>query len=357
MAPLVTADTDELRSMIAFRTSTLYEMWLSLTALQNPGHRHQEWADEVRARLPHDLLQDLQFLYGRFEKGILLMELAIAYPDHHDVDGFFQYVEQMSTPQFLFYVLGRLTPAEEMAKLEPTLDSLLSLVAHAFPEGSKKYEERFRTAGYLELLADPEGHRARMLRLWRGYWEHCFKEESEEYQQIWRESTREKSMALSRQDALEFIQRLTEKHDLPDQIPPEYTTEEILLVPSYFAPHQLVFYGYGSITLIYDCQMTEERREQLERLQEEIIATAKALDDKTRLELLKWIVRDPQVYGRKLAEACHISQPSVSRHLRILKQAGIIEERPIDNRIAYEVHRQKIESLSDQLIAYLYQEE
>jgi DNA-binding transcriptional ArsR family regulator len=353
MAPLVTTDTDEFRSLISFRTSTIYEMFLSLRALQKPGHRHQDWAEQVRRRLPQDILEDLEFIHSRFEHGVLLMELAVDCPDHDDVEGFLHHVEQMSMPQFLFYAVGRLAPVEEMAKLEPTMESLLSIVAQAFPQESK-YAERLRSARYLELLADPEAYRARMLRLWRRYWEVHFKEESERYRQIWEDSIREKSSALSRQDGLEFIQRLTNKPGLPEQIPDGYATQEIILVPSYFGPHHLMFFGYGSITLIYDCQITEQRREELDKLEEEIIATAKALDDKTRLELLKWIVRDPQMYGRKLAEICHISQPSVSRHLRILKEAGIIEERPIDNRIAYEVRREKIETLSQQLMTYLY---
>jgi DNA-binding transcriptional ArsR family regulator len=354
MTPLLVTGTDEFRSLITFRTSTVYEMWLSLRALQNPGHRHQDWAERVRRQLPQDILEDLEFIYSRFEKGALLMELAVDYLDHHDVEGFLHYVEQMNMPQFLFYAVGRLAPAEEMAKLEPTMESLLSIVTDAFLEGSK-YAERLRTARYLELLADPETYKVKLLRLWRRYWEAYFKEESKVYHQIWQESMKEKSLALSRQDALEFVKRLAGKSKLPDQIPEGYTTEEIILVPSYFGPHHLMFFGYGSITLIYDCQITEQRREELEKLEEEIIATAKALDDKTRLELLKWIVRDPHIYGRKLAEICHISQPSVSRHLRILREAGIIEERPIDNRIAYEVNHEKIENLSQQLMTYLHE--
>ncbi len=357
MAPLDTLDTDDLRSMITFRASPIYEMCLSLRALQNPGYRHQGWAEQVRAQLPQGVLEDLQFLYSRFENGILLMELAIDYPDQHDVEGFLRYVERMSIPQFLFYVLGRLAPVEEMAKLEPTMESLLSIITHSYPDGDPYLEKRLRTVGYLELLANPQTYKGRMLRLWGRYWEVHFQQESERYHQIWQESIREKSLALSRQDGLEFIKRLSNKDELPAQIPEGYTTQELILVPSYFGPHHLIFYGYGSTTLIYDCQITEQRREELDRLEEEIIATAKALDDKTRLELLKWIVREPQLYGRKLAEICHISQPSVSRHLRILKEAGIIEERPIDNRIAYEVHREKIENLSQQLTTYLYEQE
>lgn len=357
MTPLVATDTDELRSVITFRTSTVYEMLLSLGALQHPSQRHEVWAEQTRAGLPQDMLDDVDFLYSHFENGILLMELAIDHPDHHDVGGFLDYVEQMNTPQFLFYVLGRLAPAEEMAKLEPNLESLLSIITRAFPEGCPHTERRFRTAGYLELLADPEEYRTKMVGLWRRYWEVYFKDESARYVQIWEQSIREKSLALSRQDPQEFVMRLSGKSEFPDQIPQGYDTEEILLVPSYFGPPHLMFYGYGSVTVIYDCHITEEHRDQMERLEKEMIARGKALGDRTRLQLLKCIVREPQLYGRKLAEICHISQPSVSRHLRILKEAGLIEERPADNHIAYEVRRDQVENLSQQLLTYLYDQE
>ena len=208
----------------------------------------------------------------------------------------------------------------------------------------------------LDLVAKPEVHQARLVGLWRRYWEMHFKEESEAYHQVWEESVREKSIALSRQDAEGFVRTLSDgRHGLPQQIPDGYTTEEIILVPSYFAPHHVIFYGYGSTTVIYDCQITERQREELEAVGGDIVALGRALGDKTRLELLKWIVRDTDTYGQSLAKRCHISQPSVSRHLRILREAGIIEEKPAGNRMGYEVRRERVEDFSKQLIAYLYE--
>jgi DNA-binding transcriptional ArsR family regulator len=355
MTPVVVPDTDQLRSMITFRTSTLYELFFSLGALQSPGHRHQDRAQRVRSGLPPDLLEELEFFYTRFERGILLMELAIDYREQHDVEGFFEYLEQMDIPHFLFYALGRLAPAEEMAKLQPRMDSLLSIIPFSYPDGDPYQEGRLRTGGFLELLADPNGYKVRLLELWRRYWELCFKEESKEYHQIWDESIKEKSRALSGQDASEFLERLAGGHELPEQVPAAYATEEVILVPSYFGPHHLIFFGYGSTTIIYDCQITEDQRAELERLGEETVAVGKALGDKTRLELLKWIVRDSEIYGQALAKRCHLSQPSVSRHLRILKEAGIIQERPVGNHISYEVRRERLEKLSEQLIDYLYE--
>jgi ArsR family transcriptional regulator len=354
MAPLARSDQDDFRSMIVFRTSSIYEMMLSLGALHSPNPRHLRWAQQLRTQLPGELLRDVDFLYSGFENGMLLLELAVDYPDHHDVSGFLGYVEAMTVPQFLFYVLGRLAPPEEMARLEATTESLLSLIPEAFPEGSSKTERRFRTEGLLELVAEPEAYKARMLRLWNRYWESYFAEQVDRYGQLWDESIKEKSRALAEQDAEEFVKRLSNHSRLPDQIPMGYTTREVALVPSYFARHTLMFYGYGSVTLIYDCQLTEQRRGQLEILEDEVLATARAVGDKTRLKLLRLIVNNPNLYGRELAKHCQVSQPSVSRHLRILREADLLAERPVGNHITYEVHRERIEGLAPQLISYLY---
>ena len=356
MSPLVRTDEDDLRSMIAFRSSSVYEMMLSLGALHGPSPRHESWSQQLRARLPRDLLLDVDFLYSRFENGVLIMELAADYPDHLDVPGFLTYMEHMSTPRFLFYVLGRLAPPEEMEKLEPTVESLLSLIPIAFPQGSPKTESRFRMGEFPELVAQPEDYKKRVLTLWRRYWETYFAAEVKRYASLWEESIGEKSRALASQDALQFVKTLSDHSDLPEQIPPGYSTREILLVPSYFARRPLMFFGYGSITIIYDCQLTEQRRQQLEILEDGILAVAKALGDKTRLQLLRLMVQDPHLYGRELSKLCRVSQPSVSRHLRILKEAGLLEERPVGNHITYQVLRERIEKLAPQLISYLYEE-
>lgn len=356
MAPLVGTETDQVRSMITFRASSIYEMMLSLGDLHLPSPRHQRWAQQVRAELPRELLEDVDFLYSRFENGVLLMELAVDYPDHQDVPGFLAYLEEMPIPTFLFYALGRLAPVEQIPKLEPNVESLLSIIPCAFPEGCSKTEDRFRTGGFVDLVADPEASRGRMLRLWQRYWESYFAQEVERYAPVWEDSILEKSRALANHDALEFVKTLSAHAELPEQIPQGYATTEILLVPSYFARRQLMFYGYGSVTIIYDCQLTEQRRAQMETLEDEVVAVAKALSDKTRLQLLKSIAQDPHLYGRELSKLCRVSQPSVSRHLRILKEAGLLKETPVDNRITYQVVRRRIEDLAPRLIGYLYEE-
>ena len=98
--------------------------------------------------------------------------------------------------------------------------------------------------------------------LWRRYWEVHFRDERMTCVQIWEQSIREKSLALSRQDAREYVKKLPGKSELPDQIPQGYAAHDMLVAPSYFGPPHLMFYGYGSVIVIYDFLITQEHRDQ-----------------------------------------------------------------------------------------------
>jgi DNA-binding transcriptional ArsR family regulator len=54
---------------------------------------------------------------------------------------------------------------------------------------------------------------------------------------------------------------------------------------------------------------------------------------------------------REIAEALPISRPAVSRHLRLLKQAGLVVDDPRGTRRIYRLHDQGVEAVQ----AYLFE--
>jgi DNA-binding transcriptional ArsR family regulator len=48
---------------------------------------------------------------------------------------------------------------------------------------------------------------------------------------------------------------------------------------------------------------------------------------------------------QELADALPISRPAVSRHLRLLKQAGLVREKPVGTRRIYRLHDEGIEAV------------
>ena len=50
-----------------------------------------------------------------------------------------------------------------------------------------------------------------------------------------------------------------------------------------------------------------------------------------------------------LAEALPISRPAVSRHLRLLKEAGLVVEEPVGTRRVYRLHEDGVAAVQDYL--------
>ena len=75
-----------------------------------------------------------------------------------------------------------------------------------------------------------------------------------------------------------------------------------------------------------------------------------ALGDPTRRELLRQLAEGDRSVS-ELAATLPISRPAVSRHLRVLKDAGLVDEAPRGTRRIYHLQEQGIEAVR----AYLEQ--
>ena len=75
-----------------------------------------------------------------------------------------------------------------------------------------------------------------------------------------------------------------------------------------------------------------------------------ALGDPNRRAIVELLGRGPQSVG-ELAAAMPISRPAVSRHLRLLKDAGLVVEQPEGTRRIYRLHNQGIEAVREYLTA------
>jgi DNA-binding transcriptional ArsR family regulator len=69
-----------------------------------------------------------------------------------------------------------------------------------------------------------------------------------------------------------------------------------------------------------------------------------ALGDPTRRRIFEELARGPQPVG-ELAKTLPVSRPAVSQHLRVLKSAGLVAERPEGTRRVYRVDPEGIVAL------------
>lgn len=76
-----------------------------------------------------------------------------------------------------------------------------------------------------------------------------------------------------------------------------------------------------------------------------------ALAEPTRREILDMLRRRPRYVG-ELVEALDITQPGVSKHLRVLRDVGLVDVRKDAQRRWYELRPKPLAEVDDWLEAY-----
>ena len=80
-----------------------------------------------------------------------------------------------------------------------------------------------------------------------------------------------------------------------------------------------------------------------------------ALGDPTRREIFRRLVERPQAVV-ELARDLPVSRPAVSQHLKVLREAGLVNERRDGTRHLFSANRQTLRQLRDQL-AWMWDED
>jgi DNA-binding transcriptional ArsR family regulator len=73
-----------------------------------------------------------------------------------------------------------------------------------------------------------------------------------------------------------------------------------------------------------------------------------ALGDPTRRAIFERLAEHPHAVGA-LARELPVSRPAVSQHLKVLKEAGLVLDRPVGNRRIYQLDPAGLEALRAQL--------
>ncbi|MFD0698253.1 ArsR/SmtB family transcription factor [Paenibacillus sp. GCM10027628] len=73
--------------------------------------------------------------------------------------------------------------------------------------------------------------------------------------------------------------------------------------------------------------------------------TFSALAEPNRLNMVE-LLRDGPLTVGEIADRLHLNQPQVSKHLRVLSDAGIVEVHPVANRRIYKLRPQSLIDLN-----------
>jgi DNA-binding transcriptional ArsR family regulator len=78
----------------------------------------------------------------------------------------------------------------------------------------------------------------------------------------------------------------------------------------------------------------------------------KALADPTRRALFERLVREGERTVRELTDEAGVSQPAVSKHLGVLKVAGLVRDRPEGRQVHYRADPKALKPLIDWMSLY-----
>jgi DNA-binding transcriptional ArsR family regulator len=80
-------------------------------------------------------------------------------------------------------------------------------------------------------------------------------------------------------------------------------------------------------------------------------ATFSALAEPNRLQIVELLRHRPLPVGR-IAERLRMRQPQVSKHLRVLSEAGLVQVRPVAQQRIYGLRAEGLKELDDWLDGY-----
>jgi len=75
--------------------------------------------------------------------------------------------------------------------------------------------------------------------------------------------------------------------------------------------------------------------------------TFAALSDATRLAMVERLMTEGELPAGTLAEGAEMSAPAVSRHLKVLREAGLVRQRIDGTRRLYSVRPETLKAVAD----------
>ena len=83
-----------------------------------------------------------------------------------------------------------------------------------------------------------------------------------------------------------------------------------------------------------------------------INAVMRALADPTRRAVFEHVISSDEITVVELTRGSGVTQGAISQHLKVLKQAGLVAERPDGRKVYYRVQPEGLEPLVDWMSHY-----
>jgi DNA-binding transcriptional ArsR family regulator len=347
---------DDALERVCFSYAPLLEAVFSLHVLVEPQHHplHHAWVREMRA-LPTSLRHEVaacSFVLGSApSQGAALPNPLARFP-------------AQASPSFEDGLADLRALPEEAVAAE--FADILATGAEGRPREARSALRRARQ--------DPTAFRERLCALLEAYWEAAFSREWERLEPRLAECVAEAGRLLLADGLYAFIATLgprvrvhreRKRFDLELTCAPQWGSaadmEDIdVAVPRTFTFVPTAFswpHIWASIDPPWPLGMTYhapfivgEARPRVPPA--DLVRVLRACGDDVRLRALRWIAERPRS-TQELAPLVGIAEATMSKHLRQLAKAGVLEPRRDGRYVLYHLCADRLEPLSESLLAYL----
>jgi DNA-binding transcriptional ArsR family regulator len=353
-----TADPAE---SIAFSYSPLLEAVLSLHVLVEPKHHplQHPWVRRSRT-LPAPLRREiaaLSFAYDGFVPEFLMPSPASLYrsfeEDLHEL-------EQLDDSTL---ALGFLRPLyDHRGERDEALLADLAVREHVLGRAELAGGDPELAALIFEA---PRQLAKRFAALLASYWEAAFEEEWHALEPRLAETVHEAGRRIAGDGVYDYLTALSpqllidpQRREIRRDLPHEHTVEvgprsELVLVPSVFVwPHVRVNCDRPwPPAIVYPAPFALAGGKS-KLPSEDVVHVLRALADDTRLRALKLIAAGERS-TQELAPLIGISEAGLSKHLRLLARAGLVQARRDGYYVLYSLQPERISTLSEAVLRFL----
>ncbi len=370
-----------------FEVSFRYDLFYSLNALLDPNSRiHPAWRKTGLKALGSEfnkLLAEIGYSWEIWPVLAATLPGSLSNPKFDDV---LVGVRGLPILSFQEKIIRGLIHSEEavalMRKRQMSLKTVISKIPKAKREwvghiGLFPYDPKSpQVIAFEKLRSNPDQFRETILRILEIYWQKSFKSTWERLLPQLRRSLQERERLFHSCSFAEFAKQallrieVDEKKGTIHAIRGGYSLrlqdiEACYFLPSAFNDRRFwsafrddekdttVYFPYFDPSVTLDLQIASEVPSVIDPALDPALIF-KALGDSTRFAIATILARSP-TNSVDLAKTLSVSKPTISHHVHLLREAGLIQETYVNGSVELQLKRSVLEQLSELTVAKLFE--
>lgn len=348
---------------ISFLYSPAQELVISLNVMSEPTHhlKTRDWARKKYEGLSEPLRREIDFFGNNYADWLFIIDVIStiaerAYPDRLTVQEAAERMMEMDDYEFSYIFLG-------LSAFDYEPDLLRKWMAD--PESVTEEELGVQTAfltrdSVVAFLQDIEGMKKRIKWTMLQYWQECFEKEWPPIEKYFDSVVRKEELRLQNSDYVGYLESLHPDlhveddvvvfHKTPDYYVPLKKIRRLMIILSVFTDPHLSGNCVGD-TLDIAKNLNFHSVKMQEPVPSDVSDVIYAANDATRLKIMK-MLWNSDATTKELAEVLELSASTVSLHLKILKEADLVETNKIKKFVYYKLKKENFYTLQENLIDY-----